>query len=185
MDAFAALDCSTALLRRQLAAVGAQQWEQPSACVGWSVRQVADHVLGGGHRYALWLADTPRAEVDATRALDFVGDDPVGALDRHARTLREAFAAPGALERTVAHVAGEVPGIGLLELRVLEQTLHAWDIAVGIGGDRTIDPGLCAFLLDAEPTVERLRGQGYYDPAVPGAGGSSQERLLRITGRWR
>ncbi|WP_408897862.1 TIGR03086 family metal-binding protein [Nocardioides sp. R1-1] len=188
MDAFVALDASTALLRRQLAAVAPDQWDEPSACEGWSVRQVADHVLGGGYRYRLWLTGAPRAEVEASRAWDFVGTDAVAALDEHAASLRAALAEPGALERPVAHVAGEIPGRGLLELRVLEQTLHAWDIAVGIDGDRTIDPDLCAFLLAAASTVDRLREQGYYAPAAPGApdhGAAPQERLLRLTGRWR
>lgn len=188
MDAFAALDASTALLRRQLAAVGPDQWDAPSACEGWSVRQVADHVLGGGYRYRLWLTGAPRVEVDASRAWDFVGADAVASLDEHAASLRAALAEPGALARPVAHVAGEIAGSGLLELRVLEQTLHAWDIAVGIDGDRTIDPDLCAHLLATASTVERLREQGYYAPASPAApddGVPAQERLLRLTGRWR
>jgi uncharacterized protein (TIGR03086 family) len=184
MDHFAALDVSTALLRRQLAAIKADQWKEPSACEGWSVYDVANHVLGGGHRYWLWMSQAPHEEVEASRLLDFVGDDAVSALDEHAAALRAAFEELGALERPVAHPAGEIPGRELLELRVIEQALHAWDIAVGIRGDTTIEPDLCEYLLGTMMTIERLREQGHYAPATATQpGGLAQQQLLRAAGR--
>ncbi|GAA3683361.1 TIGR03086 family metal-binding protein [Nocardioides ginsengisoli] len=179
-----ALDLSTALLRARLAAVPGDRWEAATPCEAWTVRDVAAHVVGDAVRYRLWLEGAPDEEVVASRAVDFAGDDPVAALDRIQGALREALAAPGALDHTVAHSAGVIVGRELLELRMLEQALHAWDIAVGSGTDDTIGDELCARLLRATPTIDRLRSAGYYAAAAAPAG-SLQEQLLRAAGRLR
>ena len=183
MDDLTALDLSTALLRSRLAAVPDDRWRAPTPCPGWTVRDVAAHVGGDAVRYRLWVEGAPDADVEASRAVDFAGDDPVAALDRIQGDLRAALAAPGALDRTVTHSAGAILGRELLELRMIEQTLHAWDIAVGGGGDECIGDELCARLLQAAPTIERLRGAGYYATATGDAADSPQGRLLRLAGR--
>jgi uncharacterized protein (TIGR03086 family) len=184
MDDLAALDLSTAFLRARLVAVSDDRWDAATPCEGWTVRDVAAHVIGDAVRYRLWLEGAPDEEVVASRAVDFAGDDPVGALDRIQGALRAALAAPGALDRVVAHSAGVIGGRELLELRMLEQALHGWDIAVGSGADDTIGDDLCARLLEAAPTIDRLRQAGYYAAASTPAG-SLQERLLSAAGRLR
>ena len=58
-----AMDSLTLLRRagdfydRRLAAVTADQWSMPSICDGWSVKDLADHVLGG-NRFAALDGDT-------------------------------------------------------------------------------------------------------------------------------
>lgn len=181
----ALLDLSTALLRGRLAAVAPDRWSDPSPCTGWTVRDVAEHVVGDAVRYRLWVVGAPEAEVTASRALSFLGDDPVAALDEIQGALRAALGEPGALDRTAAHPAGGIAVRELLELRLLEQTLHAWDVATGAGLDATIDDALCERLLGSAATIERLRGHGYYAPAsaLAGPGDTLQDRLLRIAGR--
>lgn len=185
LDELAHLDAATALLRARLVAVGPDRWDAPSPCAGWTVHDVAEHVVGDAVRYRLWLIGAPAEQVTASRALTFLGDDAVSSFDEIQGALRAAFAEPGALDRIARHSAGEITGRELLELRLLEQTLHAWDIATGSGTDATIDDALCERLLGSAATIERLRGHGYYAPttALAGPGDSLQERLLRIAGR--
>lgn len=180
-----ALDASTALLRARLAAVTPDRWDAPSPCEGWTAQDVAEHVVGDAVRYRLWMVGAPAEEVTASRALTFLGDDPVASLDQIQGALRAAFAAPGALERVARHSAGEIAGRDLLELRILEQTLHAWDIAVATGTDPAIGDDLCERLIGSAATIERLRGHGYYGPAtaLAGPGDTLQDRLLRLAGR--
>ncbi|UUW88115.1 TIGR03086 family metal-binding protein [Nocardioides sp. WV_118_6] len=179
------LDAATALLRARLADVAPDQWDAPSPCEGWTARDVAEHVIGDAVRYRLWVIGAPAEEVTASRALTFLGDDPVAALDEIQGALRAAFAEPGALDRTARHSAGDITGRDLLELRLLEQTLHAWDIAVATGSDPAIGDDLCARLIGSAATIERLRGHGYYGPAtaLAGPGDTLQDRLLRLAGR--
>ena len=183
MDAFPALDLSTRELRSRLAATTADHWALPSNCAGWSVRALANHVIGGAHRYALLLAGADESEVAASRDADYVGDDPVGTLDHHQEELVAMLRRPGALHRTVAHRAGDTSGAELLGMRIIEQTLHAWDIARSVGGDEDIDESLCAYLVDSHyETIERLRTHGFYASPTDTIG-SARRRLLSLSGR--
>jgi hypothetical protein len=88
------------------------------------------------------------------------------------------------MERLVAHGGAEIPGRELLRLRVFEQALHVWDIAVGIAGDTTMEPALCEYLLASTAAIERLREQGYYRTAsTTQPVRSAQEQVLKATGR--
>lgn len=184
MERFAALGASTEILASKLAAVPADGWAARSVCPDWTVRELANHVIGGAHRYRLLLERASDAEIAASRAIDFVGDDPVGTLRDLQRRLDTALRDAGATDRVVAHRAGETTGGELLGMRVIEQLLHGWDIAASVGGDTAIDEDVCAFVLsECTESIERLRGQGFYDARLDGAGESARARLLALTGR--
>ena len=52
--------------------------------------------------------------------------------------MRDAFHAPGALDRTVAHPGmGEIPATMLFDLRLGELAVHGWDLARAIGADES------------------------------------------------
>lgn len=52
-------------------------------------------------------------------------------------------------------------------MRIIEQTLHAWDIASSVGGDTHLDEGLCDHILTSHRSaIERLRAHGFYAPPV-------------------
>jgi uncharacterized protein (TIGR03086 family) len=74
-------------------------------------------------------------------------DDWIAAFRSAYRTMREAFCAPGALERTVAHPGmGDIPAAMLFDLRLGELAVHGWDLARAIGADETLDPEVVAAL---------------------------------------
>jgi hypothetical protein len=68
-------------------------------------------------------------EVEATRAVDHLGDDPVASFVATAAELKEAFGEPGAMARTAYHRAGGRTGAQLLGMRVLDVAVHTWDLA--------------------------------------------------------
>jgi hypothetical protein len=59
-------------------------------------------------------------------------------------SLTDAFRELGALLRTVHHPAGDRSGQELVELRITEFAVHAWDLSHAIGADEQIDPLLAA-----------------------------------------
>ena len=63
----------------------------------------------------------------------------VAAFVAGARTLLAEFRLPGALERQVHHPTGDRSGRELLGMRILDVTVHAWDLACGIDADRRLD----------------------------------------------
>ena len=116
------------------------------------------------------------------------GDDPVAACERSVRSIRAAFAEPGALERTVHHTIGDMPGRQLLVQLVADCTVHSWDLATAIG----VDPGLDEQLIELsyEFYVSLMRqdavyGYGWFKPPASPLteGATTLERLLHLVGR--
>jgi uncharacterized protein (TIGR03086 family) len=124
-------------------------------------------------------------EVEATRAVDHLGEDPVASFAATAAELTAAFGEPGAMARTACHRAGERNGAQLLGMRVLDIAVHTWDLARAIAASESLDPGVVAFALTHHDTIDAGRQRGAFAPP-PGtapAGGSAQARLLYLSGR--
>ena len=120
---------------RLVADVKPDQWELPTPCTEWNVRQLVDHLVLGQQLFARVLRGEPFEQaVTAVRSIgDRLGDDAAGAYDASARALLDAFTAPGVLERLVRVPFGTVPGAVARHLRVTECLVHGWDLATAIG----------------------------------------------------
>src|SRR3954470_9212550 len=124
-------------------------------------------------------------ELAATRSVDHIGADALASFDRSAAEVVAAFEEPGALERTVHHPAGDRSGLDLLWLRIAEWTVHAWDLARGIGGDERLDADLVDSLL-ARPQEHGTgleTGGSFKSASTADADASPQTRLLLAVGR--
>jgi uncharacterized protein (TIGR03086 family) len=185
-DAYDALDRATAGFHDLLATVSGEDWDRPTPNRGWSVRDLVSHVVGGNRRYLVLLSGAPTVEVEKLRAGDHLGDDPLSAFDQTSAEVAAAFREPGALERTVHHRKGDRSGDDLLTMRILEHSLHGWDLATAIGGETSIDPAVVTVLLD-RVSHDLLVRSGYPGDPEPGsetgAMQSQQQRLLVLTGR--
>lgn len=173
-----------------LAQVGPAVLDRRSGAEAWTNRELINHVIGGGHRYAMLLAGASAADVDTTRDADYILDDPVGEFWSYETMLRES-ATVADLGALVDHRAGPRTGEELLILRAMDLTVHTYDLSVGIGIRWKPSEALAEYVLaDAASIVEQLRGLGLFGPAVEYAAvdvGSSNaaERLLAFTGRSR
>ena len=187
MDHRAFLERAASGYEARLAAVAPDQWDQPSTCDEWTIKDLADHVLGG-NRYAVALLDGLDADQAFTFALEGGFDgDPVDRFHESAQRQLDAFLAPGALERTVQHPAGVIPATQYFAFRLGDLVLHGWDLARSTGGDESLDDELLptvyeAYLpvLDAAPE-RRAFGDGA-SGTVPDDAPLSV-RLLDLTGR--
>ena len=118
---------------RVVAGVRPNQWEAPTPCPDWSVRQLVSHLVGGQVMFARILAGESFEVAAAQRGVDQLGDDPAGAYQRSAEALLEAAAAPGVAQRVVRVPVGTVPGAVALHLRTIEALVHGWDVARATG----------------------------------------------------
>ena len=115
-----------------VAGVRPDQWEAPTPCTGWSVRDLVNHFVGGNHMFAGILRGgqlAPPAQAAKARSADHLGDDPVAAYRQSGRALQDAFAQPGVLEQMFPSPVGTVPGVVVLHLRITELLVHGWDLA--------------------------------------------------------
>lgn len=185
IEPLAALAIACAEMERRLRLVSADQWDGPTPCDEWDVRALVNHVVGANRRYVMLLAGATAAEVDTTRAVDHIGDDAVAAFRSTSADLSAAFAVAGALDRVCRHPVGDRTGAELLEMRILDVAVHAWDLARALGDDEELDPVLVDHLLAATIDLDASRRSGSFaDPAgaVP-ADAPSLVRLLHRCGR--
>jgi uncharacterized protein (TIGR03086 family) len=167
---------------RRVAAVGDDDWDRPTPCTGWSVRDLVNHVVGE-ELWAVPLLDGRTiAEVGDQLDGDVLGEAP-------ARTSHDAAVA-------AARAVDEHPPDGVVHLsygdeRVEEYVrqlaadhlVHGWDLSVATGGDPRLDPELVAevarWFADHE---EDYRAAGAIGPHVA-ARGDDQTELLAAFGR--
>ncbi len=127
-----ALDVTEALI----AAVGNDQWPNPTPCPEWNVRALVNHLVFGNRMFAAILRGEPASELENLRRLrdiDQLGDNPVEAYREAGAALQAAFSQPGVLERVFQAPIGPAPGAVLLHLRITELLVHGWDLAHAIG----------------------------------------------------
>ncbi|MFE1320475.1 TIGR03086 family metal-binding protein [Kitasatospora phosalacinea] len=160
-------------------------WQAPTPCTDWTVRQLVGHLTSE----QLWvpdlLAGATVAEIGDRFDGDVLGDDPVAAWTAAADAARAAFAAPGALERTVQLSYGARRADGYAREMTVDAVVHAWDLAQGIGADPTVDPAAAEFALaELAPQADALAASGLFaDPVPVPAGADAATRLLGLVGR--
>jgi uncharacterized protein (TIGR03086 family) len=164
-------------------AVAPQQWDEPTPCREWSVRDLTNHVVGEDRWTAPLVHGRTIADVGTSLDGDLLGDDPVrSALD-------------AAMEATAA-VAETLPGGGTVHLSYGEEQRaeyvpqlaaghlsRAGGRAVATGGDRRLDPHLVSEVARWFAEREHLyRSAGAVGP--PGIShGGAQGDLLASFGR--
>jgi uncharacterized protein (TIGR03086 family) len=170
---------------RRLRLVGHDDWHRPTPCSEWDVRALVNHVVGANRRYQMLLHGAPSEQVEATRSLDHVGDDPLASFVSTADEVVASFREDGALERIAHHVTGDRTGLELLSMRILDAAIHGWDLARAIGADETIDDDVVAFLLTYTADLDLGPQQRAFAPAeaeIP-PNAAPQHQLLHRLGR--
>ncbi len=139
------LTAAIAVAETIVAGISADQWDAPTPCTGVDVRALVDHLVAGNLHFAALVQGTPRPDRDA----DLLGTEPRGPAEppepaEPAEVFRSAAAVltaaltaalgtPGMLDRTYPLPFGEVPGLGLIEIRLIEHLGHGWDLARATG----------------------------------------------------
>ena len=175
-----AVDMFGGLLR----AVREDQWTAPTPCTDWSVRDLANHVIGENRWIPPLLAGKTIADVGDALDGDLLGEDPVRAWDAAAAEAWPAVrGAP--LERTVHLSFGDVPGRVYVGQVLCDHVIHSWDLARAIGADETLDPELVRFAYDElVPQVDAWRSGGALGPKVDvDEGADLRTKLLAEAGR--
>lgn len=156
------------------------QWDLPTPCTEWTVRDVVAHLATGNHVVAEAFAGRPagydwQPEGDAAQA-----------YAETARALMHAVEAPGAMTQTVALPYGEFPGERAAGLRLVDILSHTWDLAKATGQPTDFLPELNELALE----MSRAAMQGRPRPAEVFAaeqpapkGASAADRLAAFLGR--
>ena len=168
-----------------VAGIGALDWDAPTPCTEWNVRELLNHVVAGNWWAARLAAGATIAEVGSELDGDQLGHDPLGSYEHSARAAAGAFATPGALDAPCAVSYGPVPGSVYAGHRFLDVLIHGWDLAMATGQEPSLDPKLVEGALQIlAPQLDMLRASGMFgdDLAIP-ADADPETRLLLTLGR--
>lgn len=174
------------LFGERVRAVADSQWDAPTPCTEWSVRDLVNHVTSE----QLWIPPlvtegrTVEELADAFSG-DVLGADPVDAWDRASVAAHAAFTAPGALDRTVRLSYGPALGSAYCSELTVDCAVHAWDLSRAIGADDRLPDGLVEFAVkEVMPYADGLAASGMFAaPLEVPAGANAQTRLLGLLGR--
>lgn len=170
---------------RRVRAIRDDQWGYPTPCAEWDVRALVNHLVTEQLWAPLLLEGATIEDVGDRFEGDQLGDDPVTAWVSAAAAARDAFAAPGALRRSVELSYGRRPAQGYCQEMTLDLAVHAWDLARAIQADERLDERLVAeVLVFVEPQVGQLAGTGLFAAPIDVAeDANAQTRLLALLGR--
>ena len=125
------LRSATSAVAAMLRHADADQWDDPTPCPDWSVRQVVGHLVVGNERFRSRLAgDGPGPGLAPA---DGTPEELVDALQRSTDDLARVFEQPGALQLVIDLPIGALPGQAALDLRCVEAFVHGWDLAQALG----------------------------------------------------
>jgi uncharacterized protein (TIGR03086 family) len=155
--------------------VSDEQWEKPTPCDEWTVRQLVQHTLG-------WQAEGG----GLLGARTAPGDD----WDRIRAAFDALLSDPAQLAGNVAEFGG-IPKENLVGFLIGDLLIHSWDLARSIGADDTLPPDVVAATADGlhhvPPALLRGTnplGQKMMAAAVEvPADASPQDKMLAFTGR--
>ncbi len=157
---------------RHLKAVTDDQWDAPTGCGEWTVRDLVDHTVH-------WQAMVGSMVGAGTKP----GDD----WDTVRTNIAAALADPSNLEGIIeGGPFNGMPKHQALGVGVGDVLIHSWDLACAIGGDRTLPAeaveGVHLGLSRMPPQM--LRSENMFGPEIEvPADASAQDKLLGFVGR--
>jgi uncharacterized protein (TIGR03086 family) len=155
----------------------------PSGCAEWTNADLINHVIGGGERYTMLLRGQSAEATAATRNNDYLSGDPVQTFWLHEHAMRRAANAAD-LAADVDHRAGRRPGLVLLNMRIMELSLHAHDLCIGTANPWRPGEALVTYLLnEVRPLIDELRSLGLFGPASASASDRPADEVLAMAGR--
>ena len=175
----------TTSMHNLVAGVKPDQWSNSTPCDKWTVRDVVNHLVGGGQMVAASFRDEPAVDADGPLP-DLLGDDPVGAIDAAIAAVNAAADAPGAMDKMVTLPFATLPAEVALSIAKFDILLHCYDIASAT--DQAFDPP--AAVLDESRQFAQmfispeLREAGVFGPeAAAPAGATPIQQLAAFSGR--
>lgn len=165
--------------------VGDQQWDDPTPCTEWNVRDLVNHLVSEHLWAPHLLAGETLEEVGDRYDGDVVGDDPVAAWERAGTASYAAFHRKGALRGDVHVTGGKTPAEEYAWQMTTDLTVHGWDLARAIQvPSRMHDELADAVYQHIAPQAESWHEAGIFDPPVPVPDDAvPQDRLVALLGR--
>jgi uncharacterized protein (TIGR03086 family) len=161
-------------------AVRADQWDNPSPCVGWTARDVVGHLTE-------WIPGFFGAQGVSFPPVPSVQEDPVAAWEAVRAAIGDALADPAVAAKPVDTPFSSQSLADTVDMIVTGDVFtHTWDLARATGQDEKLDADQLQRMVAAigEMPEEALRADGMFGPAIDvPATADDQTRFLAYLGR--
>lgn len=159
------------------------QWDSPTPCSEWSVRDLVNHVASEDLWTAELMGGSTIDEVGSRLDGDLLGDEPVARSIDAAKAASTSVAERLPRGGTVPLSFGDTDVSEYVWQLASDHLVHSWDLSAATGTDRRLDPALVAAVAGwfAE-REEAYRGAGAVAPRGLSHGGG-QSDLLASFGR--
>ena len=162
-------------------------WSKPTKCDGWDVTGLLKHIVGGATAATAALRGAPREETLPVFTDFRFGSDPRADYAAAMTDHLTAFEEFGDLESIVQHPLMDMPARTMLMFRIVDFTLHAWDLGAGMGREVVLDPALVEFgWASLSPMAAGIGSSGMFGAGPSGDVPESadlQTRLIDLSGR--
>ena len=187
-DPLHVLDLAQARAAALIAELGPGDWERPTPCTEWSVRDVVNKMTASTQLFAAFgRRERPDPAPDLIDPAEILGDDPLATYLDAAIDCRAAWRADGALEGTAPSTVGEFPAVPVLNARIFDTTILTWDVATACSLDHRIDDVQAAYVLRVAkalvPTVRAASPERYREPEALDDTRPLVEQMVAATGR--
>ena len=157
--------------------------DNQTPCTEWKVRDLLNHVIGGGHMFAAGLRGDEPAGAPPT---DLVGDDHRASYKAAIDNFSDALSGTEDLGKPVSLPFGTLPTVAALQLAAGDLLVHSWDLAHATG--QSFDPPddfvQASYDFFKVAVNDDLRNAGLFAPAIDVAGDADAlQKLLAHSGR--
>ncbi|MGH3875723.1 MAG: TIGR03086 family metal-binding protein [Actinophytocola sp.] len=171
---------------RAMHRIGVGDWDFPTPCAEWTVRDLVRHLVSE----QLWVPDLLAGktvpEVGDKYDGDVLEDDPMHAWTESSQAARAAWLQPGVLVKVV-HLSfgGDTDGADYCWQMTTDLVVHGWDLATALGLEAGIEEDLATAVIEyVEPRIDWWRGTSMFADAVPVPGDADpRTRLVAMLGR--
>lgn len=174
-------------------AIAEDQWHLDTPDSEWDVAALVGHLVEEN----LWAAplmhgldlESAGKVVEGSRSLPVDGGVGANLAESWAEASiagADAFAADGALDRSVELSRGPTPAREYIGEMIFDHLVHAWDLgkAIDFSGNPLPDDVVAAVYEMALPMAPMLAASGLFaDPVEVGDDASTLEKLIGLTGR--
>ncbi|MFA4080548.1 TIGR03086 family metal-binding protein [Mycobacteroides salmoniphilum] len=166
---------ASAAIEAMIAAVRPDQWDAPTPCAEWNLRQLVNHLVEVNYSLAARFGGSSGG----------AGDDPVTAYQQSAQALSDALALPGVLEQTYPGPFAHTTGDKQLQVRMADLLTHGWDLAQSSGVPANLPADLVENAVGfVEKRAEAFARSGKFDTPQPiDATAPVLEKLAALCGR--
>ncbi len=172
-------------MRDLVAGVQPDQWTNSTPCPKWTVRDLVNHLVGGGQMFAASIRGEAASEPEGAMP-DLLGDDPLAAVDATIAAFNAAADAPGALDGDVVLPFATLPAPVAIAIAKFDILVHCYDLATATG--QPFDPPASVvdegFQMAQMLITPELRNGDTFGAAVTAPDGASgMQRLAALAGR--